>query len=129
MKQLQHNKHPKNHIKKAEVKILSIMCYYVLIVVVALTNYTYFIATDDETLEAFQAYFMCQSVGIQPDRDCGDPPDVRLRVFYTLTSVSAILLGLLPLVILIFIIKCSCDKRCHKSVGTSNYHVSKQSAL
>ena len=117
MKQLQHNEHPKNHIRKAEVKILSIVCYYVLIVVVALTTYTYFITTDDESSEAFQAYFMCHSVGIQPDRDCGDPPDVRLRVFYAFTSVSAILQGLLPLVILIFIINCSCDKRCHKKCG------------
>ena len=127
MKQLQHNKRPKGHTGKAEAKIFFIVCYYVLVGTVTLTTYTYFITTDDETMEAFQEYFTCQSVGMQSDRDCGDPPDVRLRVFYTLASVAGILQGLLPLVILIFVMNCSCYKRCYKIVKTSKRHISELS--
>ena len=127
MKQLQHNRPPKSHIGKAEAKISFIVCYYVLMGTVALTTYTYFITTANDTSEALQAYFTCQSIGIQPDRDCGDPPDVRLQAFYTLAAVAAILPGLLPLVILIFIVNCTCDKRGPQSVRISKSRVSKQS--
>ena len=92
------------------------MCYYVTVGASTLTVYCYSITTDDKISKAFQNYFMCQSIGIQPDRDCGDSPDIQLQEFNTLTSVAAIIQGLFPLIILIFIMNCSCDRRCCKGV-------------
>ena len=109
MKYIQNNK-PWSHIRKAETKIFLTMSYLLFMGTITLTNLTYF-TTDNETLEAFQVYFMCQSVGIQPDGDCGDPPDVRLKAFHTLTSMAAILLGLSPLVILVLNVNCTCQQK------------------
>ena len=87
--------------------------------------YSYSVTNYDETSEAFQTYFTCQSVGIQPDRECGDSPDVQLQVFNTLVSVAAILPGLFPLANLILIVNCSCDKRFCKGVRSpsSLHHI------
>ena len=131
MKQLQHNKRPKGHITKAEAKILFTIFYYVILGGFTLTDFSYAITTYDDTLEAFQTYFTCQIVGIQPDRDCGDSPDIQSQVSNTLALMVVILQGLFPLANLIFIMNCSCDKRCCKGVRsllTSKSHVSKQSA-
>ena len=72
------------------------------------TTFTYLIATNDETTVAFQEYFTCHSFGIVPGLDCGDIPNVRPQVFGALALVSAILIGLIPLINLIFIVKWTC---------------------
>ena len=105
------------------------MCYYVLIGTVAISTYTYGITTGNETSKAYQTYFTCQRVGIQPDRDCGDPPHVQLHMFIMLV-VAATLQRLLPLIILIFLVNCGRNKRCFKGVRSllmSKLHISKQS--
>ena len=75
-----------------------------------------------------QTYCTCQRVGIQPDRDGGDPPHVQLHVFVML--VVAAILCLLPLIILIFLVNCGRNKRCFKGVRSLlmfKHHISKQS--
>lgn len=79
------------------------MCYYVIIGVVLMTGYTFFITNNDRTLESFKSYFSCHSVGVQLGIDCGEPPE---DLFLILTSVSAILIGLFPVIILIYSADC-----------------------
>ena len=76
-----------------------------------LSAFTYFIATGDKTIIAFRDYFTCQSFGIVQGLDCEDIPGVHPplpQVFGALTLVSAILIGLLPLINLIFTVKLTC---------------------
>ena len=89
------------------------MCYYVLIVVLALTTYTLSFTTDGEI---FQTYFACLSAGLQLDRDCGQSPEVRSQEFSTLASVTRIAVALLPGIIIIFTMNCTCKGKCCKSV-------------
>ena len=73
-----------------------------------LSSFTYLIATSNEAVVAFQEYFTCHSFGIVPGLDCGDSPNVRLQVFGALVLVSVILIGLIPLINLIFTVKWTC---------------------
>ena len=98
---------------KAEIKIFVIMCYYVVMGSFTLSTYAYHLATDDGLISVLQSYFACQSVGIQPDRDCGDAPDIRLQEFDVVATVSFVLQGLLPLVVFTFIVNCSCCSKKH----------------
>ena len=78
---------------------------------IGLSAFTYFIATGDETAVAFHNYFTCHSFGIVPGLDCGDIPNVRPplpQVFGALALASVILIGLLPLINLIFTVKWTC---------------------
>ena len=100
---------PRHHnIGIAEVKIFIIACYYIIQGCAGLSIFTYLIATKDETAIVFQDYFTCHSFGIVPGLDCGDIPNVHPQVFGILASVSVILIGLLPLINLIFIVKWTC---------------------
>lgn len=118
---------PKGHVTKAEIKILVIMCYYVVVDILTLSTYSYYLATFGEIFQEFRSYFDCQSAGIQPDRDCGDAPDVQLQEFTVVSSMSYILQSLLPLVVLIFIANCSyCSKKHLKIPSMSNNHASSE---
>ena len=110
---------PKGHITKAEIKIFVIMCYYVVLGILTLSAYSYYLTTDDKE---FQSYFACQSIGIQPDRDCGDAPDVQLQKFTVVSAVSYILQSLLPLVFIIFITNCNCCSKKHLKTSKSKNH-------
>ena len=70
-----------------------------------MTGYTFFITNNHRTLESFSSYFSCHSDGVQLGIDCGEPPE---DLFLTLTSVSAILIGLLPGIVLIYSANCTC---------------------
>ena len=105
---------PKVYIWSAEAKIFVIMCYYIAMGSVTLCVYAYFLTTADETAEAFQTYFLCQSVGMVPGWDCGDPPNARLHVFNILESASYFLQGLFPIIVLIFVVNCSKSRLCQK---------------
>ena len=93
--------------RKAEAKILFIMCYYVLLGTLVLTLFTYFETNIDVEYQAVKQYFACQSTGVQFGMDCGDTPQGPLT---SLTAVAIILTGLLPLVVITFTVKCSCKQ-------------------
>ena len=112
MKRYHHGNKPGSSVRKAEIKILIIIIYYIIIGAVTLTSYTYSLAINDEVAEEFQVYFTCQSFGIVPDKECGDPPNIQLQLFNILATVSNFLLGLLPTVILIFTVNCNCFDSC-----------------
>ena len=102
----------KGRIRKAQAKLFLIKCYYTLFGVVVITSYTSLLTMSRRGSESFQTYFMCQSSGVQTDMDCGQPPNIA---FHTLASVSIILSGLMPGVVLIFTAKCACFKKCRQT--------------
>lgn len=106
---------PRANVGKAEVKIFVVMCYYILLGVILISNLAYLHATADSVSEEVQAYFYCHSAGIQPDRDCGDVPEVHLQ---TLGILGLFLQRMLPIVIVIFIVDWKCNHKCLKRERT-----------
>ena len=101
---------PKNQIRRAQVKILFIMIYYILYGVLTVTSYTTTITSVDTASESLEDYFSCQGVGVHIDRDCGPPPKNAQLVLIVL---SILLVRLMPVVILVFTANCTCN--CFKS--------------
>ena len=98
---------------KVQAKILFIVVYYIIMGALVLTIFTYFEVAGDVDRKAVESHFVCQSTGLQPNKDCGSTPDVHLKVFNSLSGVAIILNGLLPAIILGFTLNCD-SKRCRK---------------
>ena len=103
MKRFDHKRSKSNPIRKAEIKIFVIMSYYIVEEILTLSTFSYYLTTDDEAFSEFRNYFACQRIGIQPDRDCGNAPDIRSPGFTVVATVSQFLQSLFPLVILVFV--------------------------
>jgi uncharacterized membrane protein YesL len=101
-------------IGKAQAKILLIMCYYIAVGTIVLTLFTYYQVAGEADIQAVTSHFACQSAGTQSGRDCGDVPNVHLKLFDSLTALGIILTGLLPAVVLIFTVKCNSNNKCCK---------------
>ena len=105
------------------------MCYYVLVGAVSLTIITYFIM---KLQRHFKPILCVRVLEYNQTGTVEKSPYTQLQVFNMFAVAAIILYGLLPLIILIFIVNCSCDKlRCCKGVKsllTCKGHVSKQSA-
>ena len=95
-------------IRKAEAKIMFIMTYYILVGTIVLTLFTYLEAIGEVVYQTVELHYTCQSTGVEPDKDCGKSPRDQLSVFRSLSVVSTIVSGLLPLVVLAFTVKCKC---------------------
>ena len=105
---------PMANIGKAEMKIFVIMCYYTLLGVILLSALAYNRTTAEENSKAFHNYFSCQSAGIQPDKDCGDAPEVLVnrQMLHGLTPMARFLQCLLPIVVLTFVMDWRCNRSC-----------------
>ena len=110
---LKRGKQTTPNVGKAQAKILFIMCYYIALGTIVLTLFTYYQVVGEADIQAVTSHFACQSAGIQSGRDCGDVPNVHLKLFDSLTALGIILTGLLPAVVLIFTVKCN-SKCCKK---------------
>ena len=101
-------------IRKAEMKIFVIMCYYTLLGVILLSALAFIHATVQENSIVIRNYFLCQSAGIQPDKDCGDKPEVldHRQMSHVLALTGRLLQCLLPIVILTFVIDWKCSRSC-----------------
>ena len=97
---------------KAEAKILFIMCYYIILGTLVLTAHTYFQVAGETATRAVYMHFACQSTGLQSDRDCGAVPSIYLAAFNALSDLGIVLLGLLPVVVLMFTVKCNRNNKC-----------------
>lgn len=96
--------------RRAEIKILFIMCYYVILGALVLTLFTYLEAVGVIALEGVEQYFTCQSTGLDSGRDCGSTPREQLGIFRSLSVVSTVFSDLFPVVVLAFTVKCDCIK-------------------
>lgn len=109
--------HQASILKKAEAKILFIMCYYILLGAVALALFTYLEedrVDSPEMLRTREQQFKCQSTGLEPGKDCGKGQQSFFSIFNVLSAVTTVLIGLLPVVVLAFTLKCThtCTCRC-----------------
>lgn len=87
----------------AERKVLIIFCYYVLLFVITLTTFTNFTRTFTDLGTKLAEYWQCELSGVDSENAC----DERKASFHApgltaLSSISYILLGLLPAVNLVF---------------------------
>ena len=92
-------------------KLLFIMCYYVLLGALVLTLFTYLEAIGNVVYEAIEDNFTCHSAGLESGRDCGESLQRQLSTFRALSTVSTVVAGLLPSVILAFSVKCEYKHR------------------
>ena len=88
-------------IDTAERKILIIFCYYVILGVIVLITFSFATRNDDRLLEEITGYFTCELPGIDPQNPC-DRSRYQSLLNPELNCISYILLGLFPVVNLIF---------------------------
>ena len=84
-------------------KILIILCYDILLGVVAITAFT-FAARSKPIIDAISHYYLCEAPGIDPDNPC-DRSAFENQIHYPiLFGIAYLLLGLLPASKLIFVV-------------------------
>ena len=106
---------------KAEIKILCIVCYYVGLAIFILLTLTYFEATHDAQLEALMEFTEYNLPGFHSDElESGDSgiPYVRLQWFYVLSAIGILQVILIPVVILVFTVRCTGKFHCHRKRQT-----------
>ena len=92
----------------AERKVLIIFCYYVLLFVIALTAFTDFTRTFTGLAAEIEEHWRCELSGVDSENACGERKASFESPAYTaLSSISYILMGLLPAVNLIFAVNIS----------------------
>ena len=99
------------NISTAETKILVILCYYAIFGIIALTYFALASADLDEFTDAIEEYFVCEGAGSQVE--C-DRSQFEQYTYFGLVVATVLLLGFLPCVNLIFVIKWAAAKDfCH----------------
>ena len=92
----------------AERKILIILCYYVLVVVIALIAFTAITRTVGQFAAAVADYWRCELTGVDPENPCNElRASLEGLQFPVLTSCSYVLLGISPAVNLVFVVNIS----------------------
>ena len=123
MKSKVHHQSKGFHFGTAEKKLLVVLCYYVILATESLTAFTLSTRNAPRILEEVEKYFFCEQGGRDPNNLCSRSEIERLTT-PSLSTLSYVLLGLLPLVNLFFIaniheIKVIMQKWC--SIKKSSY--------
>ncbi len=105
-------------ISSAESKILFILCYYVLMTVVALSGLTIMSWKAPAFVQAYHQYFLCERAGYNPDSPC-DRSGIDDLHEAGLVASSVIFVGIFPIVHFIFTanfreIAMALTKCCHR---------------
>ena len=100
-------------ISTAEIKIIIVLCYYALFGIVALSNFSIEIGERENTTEAITQYFFCEAVG--SGAEC-DRSGFDHFGHHGLAVLVYLLLGLIPVINLIFVINWSATKESVKRV-------------
>ena len=85
----------------AERKLLIILCYYVLLAIVALTGVSIPLRNAEPLANALIEYWQCEAAGIDPDNPCSRA-SIEQQSNPALITISYVLLWLFPAVNLIF---------------------------
>ena len=84
--------------------------------VFVLLSLTYFEATHTDKLKAIMEYLECQLSGFHPELEgedqCGEIPIVQHSLFDVLSAVGTFQFVLVPVVILVFTVKCTGKYHC-----------------
>ena len=91
-------------IGKPERKILILLCYYVLMTLVALSAFTIATRNAGPFSTQLQGHFACEQFGQNPENPVPcDRNDFRELAYPEATAVAYVLLGLLPTVNLVYV--------------------------
>ena len=102
----------------AEKKILIILCYYATLYVVSLVAVTLSASNDEPVLKFEERYFLCEQGGHNPSKPCHQA-EFENAAYPWITTISLILLALLPFVNLTYIVSTKevkqlfCLIKCH----------------
>ena len=94
-------------ISTAETKILVVLCYYAIFGIIALSFFAISSAEQEEFINAIEEYFICEGAGSQ--MEC-DRSQFEQYTYSGLVITTFVLLGFLPCVNLIFVIKWGAGK-------------------
>ena len=103
---------------KAQVKIMFIFIYYLLLGILALGIFSYYVAINDMLVVDVQAFFLCESFGVNSGKNCRALRSGALKYYTRLFLVVVIVQGLVTPVILIFVADCRCKNR-FKEISSS----------
>ena len=117
IKKLSREQRPSSDVGKAEAKILFITCYYILTSCIVIATFMYALVMREKYAEIIRNYLFCQSTGLQPGKECGEHPDMQLRVLNSMETTSVFFQSFVPAVVLIFIVKYNCTRFNWRSRG------------
>ena len=81
---------------KAEAKILFITSAYILVSSLLLITITHAVITSESEIQTMSDYFLCQSTGVQPGKQCDETSSgVQSTLLDTLSKVSIVLQSLI----------------------------------
>ena len=86
----------------AEKKLLIVLSYYIVLSSVALISFTLATRNVENLISGIQEYFFCEQGGFDPEDHC--TRDYRKYSYPSLSTISYALLGLFPVVNLIYVI-------------------------
>ena len=92
---------------RAEAKILCVISYYILTSCLILITFMYTLVSREKSEQIITDYLTCQSTGLQLGRECGETPDSQLGVLNSLGTTSVFFQSFVPVVVLMFISKCT----------------------
>ena len=88
---------------QAEVKILMVLCYFVVSVVLVGISDAFMIARREVFAQSAADYLVCESTGVRAGQEC-DRGEFEKVDRVILTSISFLLIGFVPVVILTYVV-------------------------
>ena len=86
----------------AEKKLIVVFCYYIILSTISMTAFTLATRNASTVVKNIGLYFLCEQGGHDPDNPCMD--DYIQQTYPFLITLSFVLLGLFPVVNLIYVI-------------------------
>ena len=87
----------------AERKLLAVLCYYIALTVISFTTYAEFTRKSEQYEYNLRQYFICEQMGYNPNDPC-DRQSFEVLSPTKIAIFNPFLLGIMPLVFLIFVI-------------------------
>ena len=107
---------------KAQVKIMFIFIYYLLLGILALGIFSYFVAINGTLIGDLQRLFLCESLGVNSGKNCNALRSSTLENHSKLNLVGVVMQGFITFVILVFVADCT-KCRCKNKISTSKNSV------
>ena len=108
-----------------EFKVLLVLCYYVIIGTAVLSIFTHDLLVLNNQLDTFIEYFYCEAQGLLPNSNKPRCTDLEMSIQSVLnpipTAIALLILGFLPAVNLVYIVKFSDVKRNMKTYSHTRY--------
>ena len=94
---------------KAEAKILSVTCYYILTTCIIIVTFAYSLVIDNvqKHRDIIASYHLCQSMRLQLDKQCGESSDRQLTALNLLSATLMFFQSYVPAIVFLFVAKCT----------------------